>query len=87
MVFPFLLLPVFFSFYGCPFVVFPLRVLVNFSQDQNFPMGSSGAMVWGIALICAPETSARKQKARGDAAAGIVGKSKISPRFARTDEP
>ena len=29
-------------------------------------MGRSGAAVWGIALICAPETSARKQKARGD---------------------
>ena len=37
-------------------------------------MGRSGAAVWGIDVICGSETSAQKQKARGDAAAGIVEK-------------
>ena len=41
-------------------------------------MGSSGAAVWGIALICAPETSARMQKARGDMAADDYEKGFLS---------
>ena len=40
--------------------------LVNFYEKQNLRMGSSGAAIWGIDLICAQEMSARKQKARGD---------------------
>ena len=41
-------------------------------------MGSSGAAVYGIALICAPETSARMQKARGDMAADDYEKGFLS---------
>ena len=48
--------------------------------------GSSGAAVWGIAVICALETSARKQKARGFVDVCKVEKIFFSPRFARTDD-
>ena len=49
-------------------------------------MVSSEAAVWGIALICALETSARKQEARGDVDVCRVEKIFFSPRFARTDD-
>ena len=41
-------------------------------------MGSLGAAVWGIALICAPETSARSEDASCCDGCGIVRTSLIS---------
>ena len=55
-------------------------------KSKDLLMGSYEAAVWGIALICALETSARKQEARGDVDVCKVEKIFFSPRFARTDD-
>ena len=55
-------------------------------KSKDLLMGSYEAAVWGIALICALETSPRKQEARGDVDVCKVEKIFFSPRFARTDD-